>query len=268
MVDSSTAVTLDVGFTEIAKAVGAGQTAKDAQLWLGNVKTEWLVIFDNADDPKINLGTYFPICKHGNIIITSRNDGICNLARDGHCKIANLSVDDAVILLLKTAKEELTINNQIVARTIVEELGLLALAISHAGAYIHTAMCTLEEYLDMYRAESIALLKDNQQQSTDSYSHSVCTTWKISVEQLSERAKFFLKICACLHYRDISKSIFKNSLTEMSSRTDLPSMVAGFFHEFGHPDNGWSEYKFVETMYELQSYSLVSFNKQLKVSHK
>ncbi|KAE9388259.1 hypothetical protein BT96DRAFT_442325 [Gymnopus androsaceus JB14] len=41
--------------------------------WLATHKDEWLVIFDNADDPRMNLGQMLPSCEHGNIIITSRN---------------------------------------------------------------------------------------------------------------------------------------------------------------------------------------------------
>ncbi|KAE9398722.1 hypothetical protein BT96DRAFT_1105699 [Gymnopus androsaceus JB14] len=43
--------------------------------WFQTHKEEWLIIMDNADEPKLSLADFIPDCAHGNIIITSRNQG-------------------------------------------------------------------------------------------------------------------------------------------------------------------------------------------------
>ncbi|KIK58111.1 hypothetical protein GYMLUDRAFT_45662 [Collybiopsis luxurians FD-317 M1] len=41
--------------------------------WLAKHEKEWFILYDNADDPKIDLGQFLPQSSHGNIIVTSRN---------------------------------------------------------------------------------------------------------------------------------------------------------------------------------------------------
>jgi hypothetical protein len=40
---------------------------------LANISQAWLLVFDNADDPKLGLAPYFPAGNRGDVIITSRN---------------------------------------------------------------------------------------------------------------------------------------------------------------------------------------------------
>jgi hypothetical protein len=42
---------------------------------LANTSQSWLLVFDNADNPKLSLTPYFPGGGRGDIIITSRNPG-------------------------------------------------------------------------------------------------------------------------------------------------------------------------------------------------
>ncbi|KAJ7210704.1 P-loop containing nucleoside triphosphate hydrolase protein [Mycena pura] len=73
IVDTSTTETIDSSLKSIAIMKSAGMTAEGALLWLTSKHEKWLLLFDNADDPSINLNTWLPHCNHGNIIITSRN---------------------------------------------------------------------------------------------------------------------------------------------------------------------------------------------------
>jgi hypothetical protein len=67
---------------------------------------DWLVIFDNADDPKFPLTTYIPECDHGTAIITSRNIPLAKLAPTSHWHLHGMSEQDSVQVLLKSAERE------------------------------------------------------------------------------------------------------------------------------------------------------------------
>ncbi|KAE9389416.1 hypothetical protein BT96DRAFT_400893 [Gymnopus androsaceus JB14] len=48
--------------------------------WFKMHEANWLIIMDNADDPQLSLGRFLPSCDHGNIIITSRNPDLMQIA--------------------------------------------------------------------------------------------------------------------------------------------------------------------------------------------
>jgi hypothetical protein len=95
-----------------------GPSDADASRWLVSCQDKWLMIFDNADDSRINLFTYFPQSSHGNILITSRNPQLYVHAPDSHHRISDMEEEDAVRLLLATAIEHLTTEIENIARDI------------------------------------------------------------------------------------------------------------------------------------------------------
>ncbi len=70
--DATSDATLAAGFKKLSKAAGINESVNDVQDFLGKMQEDWLLIFDNADDPNVELSKYIPQCNHGNIIITSR----------------------------------------------------------------------------------------------------------------------------------------------------------------------------------------------------
>jgi hypothetical protein len=104
-VDASSANTITADLENIAKAKNTGDSAQDALAWFSRQHEEWLLLFNNADDTKLNLHNYIPHCSHGNILITSRNQDTCIYAPslESNCKVSNLMPDDAKCLLLAIA---------------------------------------------------------------------------------------------------------------------------------------------------------------------
>jgi hypothetical protein len=98
--------------------IKAGTSWKDALGWLASKQDDWLLFFDNADDPKINLNSFFPKCTHGNILITSRNPGLCVYA-GSHVSISDMEEPESVHLLLTSAAQEFTAGNKDMAVKIV-----------------------------------------------------------------------------------------------------------------------------------------------------
>jgi hypothetical protein len=99
-----------------------GNSTQDALKWLVDNHEKWLLFLDNADDPNINLNTFLPRCNHGNIIITSRNPGLCVYA-GLHSPVSDMEDTDAVQLLLKSAAQEISPTNEKIATEIVKVSG-------------------------------------------------------------------------------------------------------------------------------------------------
>ncbi|KAJ7816993.1 hypothetical protein B0H13DRAFT_2459166 [Mycena leptocephala] len=171
--DGSTAETIDTGLKNIASMKNVGNSSQDALRWLANKEEYWLVFYDNTDDPKLNLNSFLPQCTHGNIIITTRNPGLCVYA-GAHFAVSDMEETDAVALLLKSAAQESSSANTKIAAEIVK-----------AGAFISQSGA-LNRYLDIYKSNRAQLLSEKPAQSHDNYEWTVYTTWQMSFDKLKE----------------------------------------------------------------------------------
>ncbi|KAJ7468200.1 hypothetical protein FB451DRAFT_1481993 [Mycena latifolia] len=261
LIDTSTLETIDTGLKRIAATKNIGDTAQDALDWLRSKGNEWLLFFDNADDPKIDLHSFFPRCKHGNILITSRNPELRGYG--SHSLVSDMEEIDAVELLLRSAAQDITPENKDTATEIVKALWYLPLAIVQAGAFILKSG-SLNSYLELYAKNREQLLKQKPAQSHDDYAWTVYTTWQISFVKLSQTAVMLLQLCSFLHHGGISEQIFKNASlysfpTSGPSKQELQIPVQFLSHFLG-PDGAWDSLCFWNVTNELQAYSLINFD--------
>jgi hypothetical protein len=77
---------------------------------------------DNADDPSIDLHQFFPASTGGNITITSRNPQLRVHAPGANYQVSDMEEEDAVQLLLTSAAQEITNENQSLATQIVKAM--------------------------------------------------------------------------------------------------------------------------------------------------
>ncbi|KAJ6472955.1 hypothetical protein DFH09DRAFT_1293848 [Mycena vulgaris] len=267
LIDTSTVETIDAGLKTIATAKNVGSSPQDALQWLRSKADDWLLFFDNADDPKINLNDYFPQCTHGNILITSRNPGLCVYAAS-HYHVSDMEETDAMDLLLRSAALDITDHNKLTATRIVKVLCYLPLAIIQAGAFISRSG-SLDSYLDLYEQNQTRLLSQKPTQAHDNYAWTVFTTWQISFDQLSQKAQTFLQLCSFLHYQGISEEIFKNATNfefkpSGSSQEEL-RMPLEFLSQFLGPARIWDSLCFMDLTNEIQSYSLINYDSGKKM---
>jgi hypothetical protein len=117
--DASTTATIDTGLKSIATLKNIGSSSQDALKWLATNQEDWLLFYDNADDPKIDLHRFIPQCNYGNIIITTRNPGLCVYA-GANSAVSDMEETDAVELLLKSAAQESSSANTKIAAEIVK----------------------------------------------------------------------------------------------------------------------------------------------------
>ncbi|KAJ7842315.1 hypothetical protein B0H13DRAFT_140627, partial [Mycena leptocephala] len=265
--DASTTETIETGLKNIASVKHVGNSSQDALKWLANNHEDWLLFYDNADDPKIDLNRFIPQCTHGNIIITTRNPGLCVYA-GANSAVSDMEEADAVELLLKSAAQESSSANTKIATEIVKEMCYLPLAIVQAGAFISQSGA-LNSYLDIYMRNWAQLLGEKPTQSHDNYEWTVYTTWQMSFEQLSQAAAMFLQLCSFLHRDGISEDIFSRAATYRFKQA-IPSREAlqkplEFLEQFKDPAGEWDTLCFLKVTNEIKAYSLISFDPERKM---
>ncbi|KAJ7756939.1 hypothetical protein B0H16DRAFT_1457834 [Mycena metata] len=266
-IDTSTIAMIETGLKNIAILKDFGGSPEDGLLWLTSKVEEWLLFFDNADDPNINLNDFIPQCNHGNIIITSRNPGLCVYA-GSHSTVLDMEEEDAVALLLKSALQKATVCTEQIAVEIVKTFHYLPLAIVQAGAFISKSR-NLEGYLALYMKNQARLLSEKPAQSYDRYAWTVYTTWQMSFDRLTPPAAMFLQHCSFLYYNGISEEIFRNAskyqfIPKGPSKEELQEPLQFLSHFLG-PTGEWDSLQFLDAMNEVQSYSLIRFDVEKKL---
>ncbi|KAF8179777.1 hypothetical protein K438DRAFT_1603511 [Mycena galopus ATCC 62051] len=263
LVDASSTERIETGLKNIATAKGSGESWQDGLRWLLGKREPWLLFFDNTDDPQVDLNSFVPRCNHGNIIITSRNQGLKGYG--AHTLVSDMEEPDATALLLKSAHYMVSpTNNQLAAAL---ELCYLPLAIVQAGAFILQSE-DLSGYLALFKKNRVNLLNEKPAQSYDGYSLSVFTTWQISFKKLSQLAAIFLQLCSFLHWDRISEDIFSGA-----SRYSFPlwgppkenlQQALEFLSHFVGPNGKWNTFDFMKVTNEIKAYSLINFNAEQK----
>lgn len=104
-IDATTRQTISAGLTALAKTANAGETQEAALAWLESQEERWLLVLNNADDPDLNLHEFFPVCAHGDILITTRNQQMVvhTTGPESRCRVGGMREDDALQLLLRTS---------------------------------------------------------------------------------------------------------------------------------------------------------------------
>ncbi|KAJ7878236.1 FabD/lysophospholipase-like protein, partial [Mycena leptocephala] len=259
-INASSLQTLDTALKNIAISHKIGKSSEDGLLWLISQREEWMLLFDNADDPSIDLFHFFPRCTHGNIIITSRNPQLAVHGPRSHSKVGDMNETDAIDLLLLSAVQEKTIESNQSASEIVKELSCLPLAVIQAGAYISKFDC-LHRYLSIYSQNRAKLLSQHSAQSHDDYRWTVYTTWQISFEQLSKAAARFLQLCSLLHHDSIPETIFewaaKSAVYGDEQEARTLQEARRFLQNFLSVSGTWDPQQFMDIIAEIQGYSLI-----------
>ncbi|KAJ7857860.1 hypothetical protein B0H13DRAFT_2574107 [Mycena leptocephala] len=252
--------TLDTSLKNIAISHEIGTSSEDGLLWLISQTEEWMLLFDNADDPSIDLFHFFPKCTHGNIIITSRNPGLAVHGPRSHSRVGDMNETDANDLLLLSAVKEKTIESAQSASEIVKELSCLPLAVIQAGAYISKFDC-LHRYLSIYRDNHAKLLSQHSAQSHDDYRWTVYTTWQISFGQLSKAAARFLQLCSLLHHDSIPETIFgqaaESPIYGDEQEAQTLQEARRFLQNFLSVSGTWDTQQFMDVIAEIRGYSLI-----------
>ncbi|BBL77492.1 hypothetical protein [Methylomagnum ishizawai] len=201
------------------------------QSWLRN-NNGWLLIFDNAEtlDLLTAAKELLPTSAEGHVLFTTRAQATGGLAS---VIVDCFDNDTGAVFLLRRSKWvaiDLTTLEKVrpsvsdkdwqVATELVYELGGLALAIDHAGAYIEQTECGLDGYLRRYRNNSAMMLKDcDYVQRGNDYPNSVYRTFLLALEKVKKRsllANEILLDSALFHPDGISEKLYTDyNFTEL-----------------------------------------------------
>jgi hypothetical protein len=90
--------------------------------WLASQNRQnWLLFFDNADDVQLNIAIFFPDCRFGNILVTTRNPQLSIYAgKDADTRVAGMDLEDAKCLLMQMSRAEKHEENEKLAALVVK----------------------------------------------------------------------------------------------------------------------------------------------------
>ena len=209
----------------ISQSYALDGSPESALWWIGSLKENYIMIFDNADvlSPAA-LEAYFPPGRKGNILITSRNSAMKTLtSAENSLEVIEMEEKDAIGLLLKAScLESSTSDVQVDASKIVKELFCFPLAIDQAGAYIASGATTIRGYLAKYSEHRKTLLSHSEFTGASKYNRTVYETWELSYREIQQKtesddshkvdaansAMLLLELFPFLHHEGITEEIF------------------------------------------------------------
>ncbi|NER83485.1 MAG: tetratricopeptide repeat protein, partial [Leptolyngbya sp. SIO1D8] len=218
-VQADTTLELINGFVVIAQLLDLPQKDASKQddvvqavnLWLKR-NSNWLLIFDNADQPDL-IQPFKPVLEptgiQGQILITSRAQDFQTLGIVRPIEMEILEPAEALTFLWRrSGRGELSsqptaeANAEIqAANELAEELGYLPLALEQAAAYVVAKKARFQDYLTSYRSRKLARL-ETAQPKLGNYPASVATTWTLNFQQVEQNAPAsadLLRVSALLH---------------------------------------------------------------------
>ncbi|QRV81205.1 kinesin light chain [Ceratobasidium sp. AG-Ba] len=257
---------------------GIGESHETALRWLGDQQERWLMIIDNADDPDVDIRRYFPRSNRGSILITTRIKRYTSLAEgySSDIQVSEMQPEEAMMLLLRAAKiknTELSTGEREATIKLLKDLGYLALAVLQAGAYIFRSKCSIAQYCEMLTLHRQTTLEKYSRLPIriDDYQKSVYTTWHMSYTLLSTNAKQLLHLMAFMRHSDIIEDIFRRfsvriqayapEIPASGTEREIRTYVTTYFESYIDSTGVWDSSAFSQTMAEMLSYSLVSYDK-------
>src|ERR1700735_3589883 len=185
--DATTNETIELSIRDIAndpeaRASGVERSAKSVLQWLSRIEHDWLLVFDNASGADEGVAGYIPHGNQGNILFSSRNQGLARYVLGGACiEVGDMEEEDAISLLLKSSQiNGCSAHLRQAAMPIVKELCYLPLAVDQAGAAIASGLCNIHDYLHRYSQHRQALLADPMFKGASNYGCAVYGTLDLS----------------------------------------------------------------------------------------
>ncbi|KFY31849.1 hypothetical protein V493_00740, partial [Pseudogymnoascus sp. VKM F-4281 (FW-2241)] len=207
---------------------GSADVKRLVQEFLSRESTgQWLLVFDNADDIDMWVGTpaeqgtkrlidYLPRSKLGCIVFTTRDRKTAvKLAQKNVVEVPAMSEDVATSMLRNCLIDPDLVNNKPDTSSLLNELSYLPLAIVQASAYINENRIPFSDYLSLLadQQEDVIDLLSEEFEDDGRYQdvkNPVATTWLISFEQIRQRdplAAEYLSFMACIDSKDIPQSL-------------------------------------------------------------
>ena len=190
-----------------------------------NKAGQWLLIFDNADDVDVWIGStsgranlidYLPRSSQGSIVFTTRSRKIAvDLAHQNIVEVSEMDEETATQMLAKSLSDPSLLKNHQDTAELVEQLTFLPLAIAQAAAYINKNGIAFADYLLLLKDQekgAVEILSEDFEDEAryQDVKNPVATTWLISFNQIRHHdplAAEYLSIMSCINPKDIPQSL-------------------------------------------------------------
>ncbi|HEY2521973.1 MAG TPA: FxSxx-COOH system tetratricopeptide repeat protein [Streptosporangiaceae bacterium] len=149
----------------------------------------WLLIFDNADDPK-QLEPYLP-SGSGHVLITSRNQAWTRSAEP--LEVDMFTPEESVAHLVRHLPEL----DPADARMVADALGHLPLAVEQASAWLEQTGMQPQAYVAELSTRTTRILGLNQ---PSDYQTPVVATWNLSFERLQQQSPAAVRMLQLLAF--------------------------------------------------------------------
>lgn len=187
---------LEVGSGEANTAVPAVIEA----LRVGEPYKNWLLVFDNAEDPEA-VREFFPTNGPGRILVTSRNAQWATAARPLEVDVFARDESRQLLQLRAPNLDDPT------ADRLAETLGDLPLGIEQAAVWLSETGMPADEYLRLFEQQAAELMVSDPPRD---YPLSVAAAWNVSLERLQKNhpgALQLLQVCAFFAPEPISRRL-------------------------------------------------------------
>ncbi len=188
--------------------------------WLSTT-TNWLLIMDDVDDPKL-VYDILPATGNGAVLLTTLTPITATITRG--IELDTMRRDEGASFLLRRAKilathdelEQASLEQRRLAEVITQSMGGLPLALDQAAAYIEETGCGLVGYFQRYQLHRELLLK-RRGGLLPEHPVALSTTWSLSLEKvarLNPGAIDILRLLAFLHGEAIPECIISMAASE------------------------------------------------------
>jgi tetratricopeptide (TPR) repeat protein len=215
---SELAAELGLPVAQLTPAQGAGSALR----WLCACDERWLLVLDNVAAPE-QLDGCCPSSGNGRVIVTTRDRAMAQFGPA--LRVDVFDEPTAVEYLLATSGR---IRDRDGATRLARALGLLPLALSHAGAYC-AAGTTFDDYLELLEALPASELFESRPEA--SYARTVASTWQVSIRAAEREAPLgrqVLAMAAHLGPDAIPRELFEVLLVDASSAVARKSLLDAF----------------------------------------
>ncbi|KAJ4129122.1 hypothetical protein NW768_007655 [Fusarium equiseti] len=211
----------------------ASITAKVKEALSNENAGEWLLVIDNADDPRLlfnsgRLASHLPSSPSGSILFTTRTSEITtqlDASSAGTFVIEAMSKEEATALM-RTKLSASQIEDTHSLYSLFEILAYLPLALKQAASFMQKSKTMPLIYLQLCQSSDESFLKLLTKDFTDKTrsqvldydvqaENAVARTWLISFNQLDSTAGHILKFLCFLSEKDIPISILPPEYTNL-----------------------------------------------------
>lgn len=225
-----------------------------------------VIIYDNVDDPNLDI---LPLLPEGNecvVLITSRNHSIGELSPEAHLELDVMSMDEAIEVLLHPPNPSSLSADE--AREVAQLLGCLPIALAQARSYMYQTRCSGEEYLEILKENRDELLAEPVKYQRDMRYPSTDTAFSASFKQLTQRDQRLLYLLSFFHWTNWPLNLVTFAAKHKFSEYEIQysehgedfiigkTTLENIFYQGGK----WSLAAFNKAIISLQNYSLVTIS--------